>query len=310
MSAKRVQSPEVAAGGQRDGTADTVHVVLVGGAQRSGTTLLQTLLANSLGTPVLPEAHILCDLLAAFQRARSTPRKTQYYYKTDGELLTFFQDCANRHIADLRRNVGAASVLVLKDPNLIQADAEAAAVLPGAIRIACLRDPRDIAASFLRIGEREHPEGAPGKYRRRDIDFIGKKILGSYGALMQAGAAKDVILVRYEDVVTKPRETLAELARETGLPLSPDRIDTMEWLEAESRHDPAWITELEEKGPSAASVGAYKTVMRPSEIALTEEICAPLMAWAGYESAMPRISSAGWGLTRLPRTLVRRMRGG
>lgn len=309
MAAKSVQSPGAVAAGHRDGTADTMQLVLIGGAQRSGTTLLQTLLANALGTPVLPEAHILCDLLAAFKRAGRTPRKTQYYYKTDGDLLAFFQDCANRHIADLRRNVGAASALVLKDPNLIQVDVEAAAVLPNAIRIACLRDPRDIAASFLRIGQREHPEGAPGKYRRRDIDFIGKKTLGSYAPLMQDGATKDVILVRYEDVVTKPQETLAGLARETGLPLSLERIDAMEWLEAESRHDATWITELEEKGPSAASVGAYKTVMRPSEIALTEEICAPLMAWAGYESAMPRISSAGWGLTRLPRALVRRMRG-
>ncbi len=127
---------------------------------------------------------------------------------------------------------------------------------------------------------------------------------------MQGRAATDVILVRYEDVVTRTKETLAGLARKTGLPLSLERIDAMEWLEAESRHDPAWITELEEKGPSAASVDAYKTVMRPSEIALTEEICAPLMAWAGYESATPRMSSAGWGLTRLPRALVRRMRGG
>jgi Sulfotransferase family len=310
MAAKTVQSPEVAPAGRRNGSADAMQVVLIGGAQRSGTTLLQTLLANALATPVLPEAHILCDLLAAFKRAKSTPRKTQHYYRTDGDLLAFFQDCVNRHIADLTRTVGAASALVLKDPNLIQVDAEAAAVLPVAIRIACLRDPRDIAASFLRIGQREQPEGAPGKYRRRDIDFIGKKILGSYGALMQAGGAKDVILVRYEDVVTKPQETVAEFKRVTGLPLCLERIHAMEWLEAESRHDPAWITELEEKGPSAASVGAYKTVMRPSEIALTEEICAPLMAWAGYESAMPRISSAGWSLARLPRALVRRVRGG
>ncbi len=178
MAAKTVQSPGDAAAGHRDATATAMQVVLIGGAQRSGTTLLQTLLANALAAPVLSEAHILCDLLAAYKRAKSTPRKTQYYYKTDGDLLAFFQDCAKRHIADLTRNVGGASALVLKDPNLIQVDAEAVAVLPGAIRIACLRDPRDIAASFLRIGHREQPEGAPGKYRRRDIDFIGKKILG------------------------------------------------------------------------------------------------------------------------------------
>lgn len=309
MAVKTVQSAGAGAA-HRDASTDAVQLVLIGGAQRSGTTLVQTLLANALATPVLSEAHILCDLLAAFKRAKSTPRKTQYYYKTDADLLAFFQDWANRHIADLRRNVGAGSALVLKDPNFIQVDAEAAAVLPGAVRIACLRDPRDIAASFLRIGERQNPGGKPGRYQRRDVGFIGKKILASYGPLMGAGAAKDIILLRYEDVVTKPKDTLADLARVTDLQLALDRIDSMEWLEAESRHDPAWITELEEKGPSSASIGSYKTVMLPNEIAQIEEVCAPFMTWARYESALPVVSSESWGLAERFRALVRRMRRG
>jgi hypothetical protein len=287
-----------------------MQVVLIGGAQRSGTTLLQTLLANALGAPVLSEAHILCDLLTAFKRAKTTPRKTGYYYKSDEELLAFFQHCVIRHIEDLVRNIGSAPALVFKDPNLIQVDVEAATLLPNAVRIACLRDPRDLTASFLRIGQREKREGEPGKYRRRDIDFISKKILSSYTALMQDKDAKRIHLVRYEEVVTKPRETLAELAHQSGLPLSLDRINNPEWLEAEARHEASWISELEEKRPSAASVGAYRTVMRPNEIALTERICAPMMTWAGYERSTLGASPTGSSLASLPRKLARRMRRG
>ena len=42
-----------------------MQLILIGGGQRSGTTLLQTLLANALGSPNLPEAHILSDILAS-----------------------------------------------------------------------------------------------------------------------------------------------------------------------------------------------------------------------------------------------------
>jgi hypothetical protein len=285
-----------------------VQLILIGGAQRSGTTLLQTLLANTLDAANLPEAHILCDLMASYKRAKDSQKKTRYYYATNQELLTFYRYCAERHIADIAERLDGATILVLKEPNFVQFDTEAAAMLPDAIRIALLRDPRDITASFLRIGQREPKKAQFGKYRRRDIDFIGKKILGSYAALMQDQEDKSICLVRYEEVVTRPRETLAQLAHKTGLPLSLDSIDSPEWLEAEARHETSWISELEEKRPSPASVGAYKTVMRPKEIALIEQICAPLMTWAGYERSTLGASPAGSGLMSLPREILRRLR--
>jgi hypothetical protein len=50
-----------------------MKLILIGGAQRSGTTLLQTLLANAIDEPILPEAHILCDMLTSFKRAKRLP---------------------------------------------------------------------------------------------------------------------------------------------------------------------------------------------------------------------------------------------
>jgi hypothetical protein len=124
------------------------------------------------------------------REAKDAAKRTRFYYPTDEALLSFFRSCADRHMADLTGAVGDLSALVLKGPNFVQVDAEAAAVFPNAIRIICFRDPRDIATSFLRIGERERPGGDPGKYRRRDVHFIGKKILESYGPFMRRRAAQ------------------------------------------------------------------------------------------------------------------------
>ena len=58
-----------------------MQLIIIGGAQRSGTTLLQTLLANALNAPLLPEAHILCDILAAYKRAKEFGHKTYFFYR-------------------------------------------------------------------------------------------------------------------------------------------------------------------------------------------------------------------------------------
>jgi hypothetical protein len=285
-----------------------MNLILIGGAQRSGTTLLQTLVANAFNTLILPEAHILCDLLASYKRAKNSEAKTRFFYAADADLLTFFQSCANRHIADIAAKLDFPTALVLKDPNLVQFNAEASAVLPEAIRIVSIRDPRDIAASFLRIGLRERHQGSASKYRRRDIDFIGKKITASYASLMQGSEPPGIHLVRYEELVTKPRQTLEKIAHDAGLELSLDRITNPLWLEREARHDASWISELEGGKPSPASVGAYRTVMWPREIVLLEQICGPVMDWAGYQRSASHLLPAHWSPAEFARSVMSRLR--
>ena len=83
-----------------------MKLIIIAGAQRSGTTLLQTLLANALNFPLLPEAHILCDILAAYRRAKEFGIKTGFFYATQDDLLSFFQSIAERHISDIVARVG------------------------------------------------------------------------------------------------------------------------------------------------------------------------------------------------------------
>jgi Sulfotransferase family len=258
-----------------------MQLILIGGAQRSGTTLLQTLLANALGSPNLPEAHILHDILAAYKRSKEFGNKTRIFYPTDDSLLAFFRSFAERHVADIADGA-KTGVLVLKDPNFVQTLDEAAAIFPQSIRIVCMRDPRDIAASFVQIGERQQARATPGKYAKRDIYFISKKIMASYDPLLDQSRQSNAVLVRYENLARDPEATFRALGRDAGLDLSFERIEQADWLDPEARHEASWVTELEGAKPSPASVGSFARVLRGDEIAMVQKHCKPIMRKFDY----------------------------
>ena len=256
-----------------------MQLILIGGGQRSGTTLLQTLLANALGSPNLPEAHILSDILATYKRAKEFGNKTSFFYPTDDSLLSFFRSFAERHVADITAR-SKPGTLVLKDPNFVLTLDETAVLFPGAIRIVCMRDPRDIAASFVQIGQRQN-ETKPSKYERRDILFISNKILASYQPLL-AAVPPGIVIVRYEDLASDPKACLQALGRDTGLKLSLDGIEDAAWLDAPVRHQAAWISELEGAKPSPASIGSFKRMLLGEEVAIVQRVCQPIMSQFAY----------------------------
>jgi len=258
-----------------------MQLVLIGGAQRSGTTLLQTLLASALDSPNLPEAHILSDILAAYKRAKEFSKKTRFFYATSNDLRNFFDTFAQRHLADVVVSTNPGAVLVLKDPNFVQVLDELSDLLPHCLRIVCVRDPRDIAASFVQIGQRQDDPSA-GRYKKRDISFISKKILASYQPLMDAGEPPNTWIVRYEELASDPKRSLQALARDTGLELSLELVQHPTWLEGQARHEASWVTELEGGKPSPSSIGSFVRVLREEEIAVVQRICEPIMIRFGY----------------------------
>jgi hypothetical protein len=266
--------------------AGGIGLWLIGGAQRSGTTLLQTLLCNHLpAAPLLSEAHILCRLLSTYQLAASDGEKTTDYYDEDA-LKGFYQALTKRHVADLEARHPGLRHLVLKDPNFVQITADLDALLPEAAVLVALRDPRDIVASFVQIGERERALGREVKYYTdRNIEFFCKKIRQSYEPLVASrGQAANTIMVRYEELVQAPEQVIGRVLEAKGeTPAAPASLDQLRWLDAEKRHKDSWISPLEEGPPSTASVGAYRTVLTGKEIDKVQDRLAEIMAAFGYQ---------------------------
>ena len=231
--------------------------------------------------PHLPEAHILSDILAAYKRAKEFGNKTGYFYATDDDLRAFFQSFAERHVADIVAKAKPSAALVLKDPNFIQVLDEADDLFPARFALFACATPGTSPPPSCKSG-RGSLQTKPGKYERRDINFISKKVLASYQPLLQTRQPPKAVMVRYEDMASDPKGALEALARDTGLDLSLDRIDRPVWLDAEARHEASWITELEGAEASPSSIGSFKRVLNGDEIAIVQQICEPIMSQFGY----------------------------
>ncbi|SCC79431.1 sulfotransferase family protein [Saliniramus fredricksonii] len=254
--------------------------ILVAGPQRSGTTLVQTLLCNALeGAVLLPESHILHGLVQTCGRALSEPEKTRYFYETDDALFAYTREIIALHLAGLERRYPDAAHVVLKDPNFAATLDIIARVMPDAPLVMCVRDPRDIAASFIKIGKRETDKR--NKYARRDINFIAGKINASYEKFLSFGLPPRGCAVRYEDIVARPVAEIARIGKALDLPLHYDG-GALRWLEAGARHKQTWISELEEVPPSTASIGDFRATLSRGEIAEIKEKCAAIMDALGY----------------------------
>jgi hypothetical protein len=153
----------------------------------------------------------------------------------------------------------------------------AASLHPAAREILVVRDFRDMACSMLAFGRSEGDES------RRDEDFL----LSLVPALARLVAyarerGSSALLVRYEDLVRSPAETLAQVLGHLGLGSERRRLRAL--LAAAS----AETTELSAHRTSTdadASVGRHTSDLDADALAVAEEAFAPALAAFGYERA-------------------------
>lgn len=106
-------------------------------------------------SPLLPEAHILSDLLAGYKRATFQWNKTSRFYASETQLTDFYRKLAEHHIHDVELRYANANYIVLKNPDFAGLINEAMSLLTDIRCIVVVRDPRDIVASYIKIGQRE-----------------------------------------------------------------------------------------------------------------------------------------------------------
>lgn len=260
------------------------NTIWVCGAQRSGTTLVQTILANALSSSLLPEAHILCATVQTCFDALANWNKNSAFYRDEADCVAQFRTMFQSQVQQLCDLMGRPQFLVLKDPNFVRY----LPILPdlvdsSAAIVAVVRDPRDIAASFVKIGQRQIAAGETSKYTKRDIGFICGKINDSCRQLLGPLPARTRV-VRYEDFVSDPARELEALASHFGWQVADIRrtLEHPQWLEPSKRHKASWITELEDGGVSTASLGSFAGILTRAEVAAVEKNCAEILSRFKY----------------------------
>jgi len=280
-------------------------LILVGGSQRSGTTLVQTLLCNlTESLPVWPEAHHVNDQISSYRDADKLWNKSKFYFGTRVEMQEFYREVARSIVNRGQDHAAMHGTVILKDPRFSGMPDAVFALFPDAYLVSCVRDPRDVVSSYLQIRERERGRRLNATERSKEIIKAAERYRRAYPEYENHADA--VVPVYYEQVVAHPATVVVEVARKCGLSVRQEDMEVLEWAPEGERHQPAWVTELEGRPPSSREVGKFRRVLSTREIARVEWICGSELIRYGY---VPYAPAAKWNrLRRLKHRLVSRGR--
>ncbi len=293
--------------------------IFIVGAGRSGTTLLRTALSAHSRIAVTPETHYL--KFADRHGARDSDRPADFAaFWTSLIRWSRFLDLGVSDELVLQmasasgppsfRSVFAAMLAAYGETNRKPRVGEKTPGhyrywkrllewFPDARLIAIRRDPRAIAASALAtpwVREQMEPAArlAPIVRRSRTYHVAGQsrgwqRIYGEY--VPAAEQDPRVLVVSYEALVKEPEEVLGEVCRHIGEDFDPallTRRDDVRGAQSSAPKSGAWdgwVAEHEARAANAisdASLGRWREILNPTELAMIEAICGDTMTRCGY----------------------------
>lgn len=270
----------------------------VGGINRAGTTLLQSILCSDrTANPLIHEASYLRSIVEAYDFGRQKfEEHNRYYFSSIEEMRIFTARWAAAFINQVRQRYPEAGNIILKHPPLTPRFPvlyELLSSIGEDVRFFIIvRDPRDVVASLARIGEKLRAQGDPeGATLPRDMVRLGNLYMTVYMPALNhpdKEYLRRVTLIKYEDLVTDPAPVIEALRRASGLKL--EEFDAVaDWQHNEIRFPElkqaknAWLSESWGKRLSNAHVGTYRAILTQEEIGLVETVCAGPLKTFGYK---------------------------
>jgi len=261
--------------------------IFVGGSQRSGTSLLAaSLCAGEETNPYLGESGSLRALLQvhSFMNQRYEDEMACHFGSRE-VTDEYIGSCLRSYLSHTMAFHAPATSLVLKEPHLTMQFPLIWKLIPTAKFVMLIRDPRDIAASMLTVGEKLKEDGKGHLFNSGDFNKIAGTIGQFYRptlAAIKASAAfaKSVVWVKYEDLVAEPEATINQLRAFTRLKLEQyDAADPTKRTHPaklksrkESTRAQPWNSDLmKQKGISEKSKGSYKNKLSKDQIKTIEK---------------------------------------
>lgn len=269
-----------------------MQFIFAGGCQRSGTTLLQKLLClDSATAPKIAEASYLRMLLQAYEQGKDDfDHDTKSYFANPDDFRHFnatnIYSFLNRTIAQFPQ----ASTLVLKEPHLTQLFPLLFELVPDAGFILTMRDPRDIIASMIDVGERMQQLGQQHFFQDRNIEYLSNYIKTFYTPTLNSqdqDYRHRTLIIRYEDIINNTADIKRKLSSFTGLAMDFDDNTSLnpgnrkDMDENQDRYLP-WITENNDKEINNSSIGRYNTVLTAKEIEQANLHCDDILTLFQY----------------------------
>jgi len=202
------------------------RLIFVGGAPRSGTTLVQRLIGGHSTVYSGPEFDFMpriADLRDDMQRA---VRRGRISAIVDASTLDDALSGMVQNIFGAKAALGGHTVFSEKTPSNLLAFETLLKLFPDARFVFVIRDPRDIVASMKEVMRRCRAEGklAPAFVRSAQASSSEIERYWSVGFRALENNPDRVLPVHYEDIVTDPGNTARSLCSFLGLAFEPGMI--------------------------------------------------------------------------------------
>jgi hypothetical protein len=209
-----------------DAHAPSPGLVFVGGAPRSGTTLLRRVLGAHPEIYAGPEFDLLPALVGLRDLTQAKVREGRISAITDEATVDAAFAGAVRAMLAPRAAREGARLYAEKTPHNVTVFPQLLELFPDAKLILMLRDPRAVVASMKEVSRRHRAQGETPHPSIRDVHASALEVARLlYRGFEALDAAPDrVLAVHYEDLVTDPGGEAQRLCAFLGVPFAPEMI--------------------------------------------------------------------------------------
>ncbi len=261
---------------------DDFAPIFIGGAGRSGTTLLRVILDSHPAISCGPELKVLplvADLWARFH-GELFPTLSAHHL-TQPRIAEIFATMVRSLLAEGRRASGKPRIAE-KSPDNVFYFAHLACLFPESPLVHVVRDGRDVVSSLLRQ-DWFHPETKERDPRTTDVRTAAQYWVTAIRAgRLAAESSRHYVEVRYEDLVTSPEPTLRQLLFTIGEPFDASVL-------THDRHAHELANESSRDQVRAPihtrPIGAWRTRLTAEQQHVVLEVAGPTLETLGYDTA-------------------------
>ncbi|MEZ5892029.1 MAG: sulfotransferase [Parvularculaceae bacterium] len=257
------------------------NIVFIGGAPRSGTTLLRAIVGTGANIACGPELRVIPALctLAANISATSAAALTAGFGVDALRVDQMTAGAIQQFLTPLQQRAGASRVAEKTPANALHFPA-LRRMFPDAPIVSIVRDGRDVVSSLLRMDWRDDRTGAPmpaTKSARAGAELWA----ASVAADERMRGDKHFYSLRYENLVADPAREISalyEFLEEPTPNLALFHQHAFDPLEGENEASAARVAEPID----TASVGRWRRDLSPAQLDDIEAAAGPWLRRYGY----------------------------
>lgn len=256
-------------------------LIVISGAPRSGTTLLNRIFcASPKCAPFLPECSFITKQIEQYANVSLYADKERFsaYFHTHEECRSCFKKCVESHLESLmkaRQDIHGYEYIVLKDPMLSFYLAQAQDLLPLDTRfVITVRNPLAVVASLKKVASKSGVDWNVKEKVNEVFNFYFH-----LNRFHQEATNTAAYFIRYEDLVSGNCEKLESFI---GFPVR-DEFIPGKYKEAFEKADP-FYSPLYEESVSNKRIDAWQGELSGSEISYVHDVFSGIMAYWQYDS--------------------------